>query len=279
MKKALGFIAGLLLLNTGMAQELPQPSPFCKVEQRVGLTDITIEYCRPSARGRVVFGDLVPYGEIWRTGANASTKIEFSTDVVFGGRKVPAGRYALYTIPGKTEWTIILHRNLSHWGVGAYDESEDLLRLEVKRKTVPMTETFSMNFGNFRDEMADLTLQWEKAAVTVTINCNSVQQSKENIISKIDQIENAFNVYHKAARYYLDADLDPKQALMWAKKSTEIAERFWNVHTLALAYAANKEFNKAIEAAERSKALAIAADYQQYVKMNEDKINEWKRMN
>ena len=180
MKKALGFIAGLLLLNTGMAQELPQPSPFCKVEQRVGLTDITIEYCRPSARGRVVFGDLVPYGEIWRTGANASTKIEFSTDVVFGGRKVPAGRYALYTIPGKTEWTIILHRNLSHWGVGAYDESEDLLRLEVKRKTVPMTETFSMNFGNFRDEMADLTLQWEKAAVTVTINCNSVQQSKEN---------------------------------------------------------------------------------------------------
>lgn len=278
MKKALGLVAGLAMFTGLIAQELPQPSPLAKVSQRVGLTDINLEYSRPSAKGRVIFGDLVPFGEVYRTGANASTKISFSTDVVFGGRMVPAGQYALYTIPGKTEWTIILHKNTTYWGVGDYKEEEDLLRLTVKTKVVPMTETFTIEFNNFRDEMADLTIRWEKTSMSVTINCNSVEQSKTNIISKLSEIENAYSVYNKAARYYVDSELDVKQALIWAKKSTSIEEKFWNVYTLSLAYAANGDYKNAIVSAEKSKALAMEVDYQQYVNMNDDNIAKWKKM-
>ncbi|MFT6845159.1 MAG: hypothetical protein ACJAUV_001350 [Flavobacteriales bacterium] len=279
MKKSIGLITGLLMV-TGLtvAQELPQPSPLAKIEQRVGLTDISLEYSRPSAKDRVIFGDLVPFDAMYRTGANASTKISFSTDVVFGGRKVPAGKYALYTIPGKTEWTVILHKNTTFWGVGEYKEEEDLIRINVKSKEVPMTETLTIELNNFKKEMADLTIRWEKTAVTVTVNCNSVEQSKTNIISKLDEIENAYSVYNKASRYYLDTDLDVNQALIWAKKSTNIEEKFWNVYTLSLAYAANNDFKNAIAAAKKSKKLAMEANYQQYVNMNDDNVASWKTM-
>lgn len=278
MKKVFTLITGLLIYSGLIAQELPQPSPFSTVEQRVGLTDITVEYSRPSAKGRTIYGGLVPFGEIYRTGANASTTVSFSTDVVFGGRAVPAGKYALYTIPGKTEWTIILHKNTSHWGVGDYKEEEDLLRLTVKPTVVPMTETFTIEFNNFRDEMADLIIRWEKTAVSVTVNCNSVEQSKTNIINKLNEIENAYSVYNKAARYYLETKIDAKQALEWAKKSTAIEEKFWNVYTLSLAQAANGDYKGAIETAEKSKKLAMEVNYQQYVNMNDENIAKWKKM-
>jgi hypothetical protein len=278
MKKVFGLFTGLLMFTGLVAQELPQPSPLTTVGQRVGLTDITLEYSRPSAKGRTIFGDLVPFGEMYRTGANASTKITFSNDVVFGGRAVPAGKYALYSIPGKTEWTIILHKNTSHWGVGDYIAEEDLLRLTVKPVIIPMTETFTIEFNNFKDEMADLIIRWEKTAVKITVNCNSIEQSKTNIINKLNEIENAYSVYNKAARYYLETQLDAKQALEWAKKSTAIEEKFWNVYTLALAQAANGDYKGALETAEKSKKLAMEVNYQQYVNMNDENIAKWKKM-
>jgi hypothetical protein len=278
MKRVFGLFTGVLIFTGLVAQELPQPSPLSTVEQRVGLTDITVEYSRPSAKGRTIFGDLVPFDEMYRTGANASTKISFSTDVVFGGRAVPAGKYALYTIPGKTEWTIILHKNTSHWGVGDYTEEEDLLRIKVKPTVVPMTETFSVEFNNFKEEMADLIIKWEKTGVKITVNCNSVEQSKTNIINKLNEIENAYSVYNTAARYYLETQLDAKQALEWAKKSTSIEEKFWNVYTLSLAQAANNDYKVAIETAEKSKKLAMEVNYQQYVNMNDENMAKWKKM-
>ena len=126
-------LAIALVFNTIAFAQLktPAPSPNATIEQMVGLTQVKIEYSRPGKKDREIFGKLVPYGEMWRTGANASTKIEFDNDIVIGGKEIPAGKYALYTIPGELEWTIIIHKNLENWGVGEYKEADDAVRFKV----------------------------------------------------------------------------------------------------------------------------------------------------
>src|SRR6478735_11931258 len=148
--------------------DFPQASPLAGVSQRVGLTDIQVTYHRPSAKGRVVFGSLVPYDHVWRTGANEATKVSFSTPVKLNGADVPAGTYELFTIPGKDEWTVILHKNMSQWGAYSYDAKNDVAR--IKAKPVALTtglETLAISFADLRDESATLNIAWEKVRVPV----------------------------------------------------------------------------------------------------------------
>ncbi|MBR9861634.1 DUF2911 domain-containing protein [bacterium] len=257
----------------------PQPSPLGELEQMVGLTEIEIEYSRPGVKDRKIFGELVPFDQMWRTGANASTKIEFSTDVTINGENVPAGEYALYTIPGKTEWTIILHKNLEYWGTGGddYDKSEDQIRFKVKSNSAyPVKiETFTINIADVSDNGCNIELLWENTQVKFAVGV-----SYDEVVMK--QIEAAMSIsprtYYAAARYYLEHDKDLTQALEWINKAVEGDETYWIVRQKALILAKLGKYDEAIKAAERSKALAQEAKNDHYIKINDESIAEWKKM-
>ena len=158
----------LCFLAAGLTAQIrvPQPSPAATVTQAVGLTKVTIEYSRPSVKNRKIFGDLVPYGKVWRTGANKITTIRFDNDVTLNGQKLAAGSYGLYTFPGEKEWAIVFHADDKQWGAYEYDEKKDVLRLTVKaEKLDKLEEHFTIAFDNFTASAADVVLRWEKTAV------------------------------------------------------------------------------------------------------------------
>lgn len=289
MKKTLiGFALSVaLLFSAGAVQaqqgiRTPAASPSSKIEQTIGLSTVTVEYSRPSMRGRKIFGGLEPYGELWRTGANASTKFKFSDDVTIEGNKVPAGEYALYTIPGESEWTIIIHKNTKLWGDGGtdYKPEEDLVRFKVKPEQNPrQVETFTINFANFTQDAADVELLWENTIVPFTIKTDV----DSKVMSQIqEQVINATNVspnaYAAAASYYFNTNKDLKQALEWMKKANATDPKFYNVHTQAKIQAQLKDYKGAIKTAEKSIELAKAANNSDYVSLNEKAITEWKKM-
>jgi hypothetical protein len=193
----------------------PEASPAASVSQRIGLTDIQVTYNRPGAKGRTVFGGLVPYGHVWRTGANNATKISFSTPVKLNGTAVAAGTYELFTIPGKDEWTVIIHKNMSQWGAYTYDEKNDVAR--IKSTPVALTngvETLGISFNDLRDESGTLNISWEKVRVPVTIAVDV----KSTLVPQIEAVmaSGAEKLpYNDAAMYYLANDLDLKKAATW----------------------------------------------------------------
>ncbi|AKD02003.1 DUF2911 domain-containing protein [Pontibacter korlensis] len=288
MKKTLiGFaLSAALMLGAGAVQaqgiKMPASSPSQKIEQAVGLGTVTVEYSRPSMKGREIFGDLVPYDKVWRTGANASTKIKFSDDVTIQGNKVPAGEYALYTIPGKDEWTVIIHKNTKHWGDGGkdYNPAEDQVRFTVKPQQNPReVESFTINFANLKPDAADLEILWDNAIVPFTITTDV----DSKVMSQIQQqVINGTNVnpgmYAAAANYYLENNRDLKQAHEWMKKANATDPKFWNMHTQAKIEAQMKNYKAAIKTAEKSMELAKAANNPDYVRLNEKAIAEWKKL-
>ena len=279
MRKIFVLITALSALFVQAQIETPQPSPLGEVEQMVGLTEIEIEYSRPGVKDRVIFGELVPYDVMWRTGANASTKISFSTDVEINNTTVPEGTYALYTIPGEKEWTIILHKNLDYWGTGGdnYDEAEDQIRFKVSSNSAyPVKiETLTINITDIKDGSCNIELLWENTQVKfgVTVNYD------EEVMA---QIESAMTIssrtYYLAARYYLENDKDLDQALEWINKAIEMDEKYWVVRQKALILAKQGKYDEAIAAAERSKELAKEAKNDHYVELNDQSIAEWKKM-
>ncbi len=255
--------------------EFPAPSPGCTIKQRVGLTDVEVVYSRPGVKGREIFGSLVPYGQVWRTGANASTKVTFSTPVKFNGEAVPAGTYALYTIPGAEEWTVILHKNLKLGGATGYDAKDDLLRVKAKPTSIAeKLESFTIEFTDVRDESATLFLGWDQTLVPVKIEVDVVDKL-------VPQIEAAMagpgdkKPYYQAAAFYYEHGLDLQKASKWVNAAAAANETYYIVHLKAkiLAKQGNKE--GAIAAAKRSTELAIKADGAQsgFVKLNQDLIS------
>jgi Protein of unknown function (DUF2911) len=264
-----------LFLN---AQELPQPSPLGKVEQKVGLTNVSIAYSRPSVKGRAIFGDLVPFGEIWRTGANKATEITFSTDVKIGGKEVKAGKYSLFTIPTAQEWTIILNKNTELWGSDEYKIEDDAARIMVKPLPNAPTESMTITIDNVDTKKADISISWEKVKVSFPIEVEFDVVAMENIKTKIEEAEETFSVYNGAARYYLENNKDVKQALEWAQKSVNMKAEFWNLLTLAKAQAANGQYKQAIETANKSKLKSVEAKNTAYEKRATDGIAEWTKL-
>lgn len=261
------------------AQDLPKPSPLAKVEQRVGLTDITIEYSRPSAKGRVIFGDLVPYGKMWRTGANKNTMITFSNTVTLADSEVPAGTYSLFTIPGKDgDWKVILNSNTEYWGTGDYNAEFEVVTLDADVSAIDHVETFTMGVNSIAGDIASLDLMWEKTKVSLKLVAKSIEQAKKNIAAELAKDSVDFRAYNSSARYYVDNNLNLDKAAQWAKQSVEMEKRFWNVYTLSLVHAARKEYKEAINTAEMSMALAEEAEYEPYVKMNKENMAKWEKM-
>jgi len=279
MKKILITLMAALPL-IGMAQiNMPKPSPLSNVTQTVGLTDASIAYSRPSAKGRTIFGDLVPFGEIWRTGANASTKIKFSDDVKIEGQDVPAGEYALYTIPGEDEWTIIIHKNITYWGTGddKYKATEDQVRFTVKPMAYPSKiETLTLSFTDLKNDEAFIELLWENTQVKFKVVSEVDKKVMADIDTKMKGV--SASTYYQSAQYYFENEKDLAQALIWVNKAIESGEKFWIVKLKSLILAKQGNYSEAIKAAERSKALALEAKNNDYVRMNEKNIEEWSKI-
>lgn len=257
------------------AQQLPQPSPKGEVEQLVGLTSVEVEYSRPSARGRKVFGDLVAYGSVWRTGANLNTIIEFEGPVVLEGQPVAAGKYSLFTIPNEGAWTVILNKNIELWGEGDRKPEEDVLQVKVPVAKCDFTETFTIGFADVKDDKAFLELRWENTLVRVKLEADATEQALANIKEAMAQPEIKPGTYHRCARYCVDKGVMLPEALEWAQKAASTDRKYWTLHTLALCQAANGKYKDAVATANQSMELAQKEGDKSYVKMNKERIDEW----
>ncbi len=256
--------------------EVPAPSPVGTLTQKVGLTEIKLEYSRPSMKGRTIFGDLVPFGELWRTGANASTKITVNDKASIYGQELAKGTYSLFTIPDKSEWTIVLNKNTDLWGNDGYKTEEDALRFVVKPTTLrEKVETLTMGVDNITNNSADVSIAWEYTRVSFTVTFDTDSKVVADIKTKMEGP--SASTYYQSARYYYDSGKDLTTALDWINKSIEKGgEKFWIVRQKALIQAGLKDFRGAIATAERSIQLAKEADSPDYVRLNEKSITEWK---
>jgi tetratricopeptide (TPR) repeat protein len=226
---ALAVLASFLvpnLLGADEKFEFPQASQPATIKQRVGLTDVEINYSRPDMHGRQIFGGLVPYGKVWRTGANEPTKIKFSDSVKLGGQEVAAGEYAFYTIPNQDEWTIILSKNLKLWGAYGYKPDADAIRVTVKpTATANPVETFTIGFDNLKDDSATISLEWEKTRVPVELTTNTVEQVNQEIDRALQNPNSLKPIfYYQAASFYYDHDKDLAQAAKWVDQAIEKQE-------------------------------------------------------
>jgi hypothetical protein len=240
--------------------EFPAASPSIMLKQRVGITDIELLYARPSAKGRVVFGALVPYGKIWRTGANTATKIKFSTPVNFGGAAIPAGSYELFTIPGEKEWTVIVHKDSSSWGAYAYKQENDVARVTVKPVALAAAvETLEIGFNDLRDESATLNLSWANVRVPVAIKVDLVATLVPQIEAAMAS-DAAKKPYAAAAMFYLDHKIDLKKAATWMDAAIAAQPNaFFLVYRKGLIQAAAGDKAGALASAQASLAAAQKA--------------------
>lgn len=249
------FCAALMAGGMLQAQELPQPSPSAKVMQTVGLTEFTVTYSRPSMRDREIFGELVPYGKLWRTGANANSTIEFHTPVTFEGTTVESGKYSLYTIPGENAWQIILNRKTDSWGTGDYSEEMDVLRMQVPaQETGQMAESFTICFQNVSGSNAHLILRWSDVKVAVPFSVNVEEKVAQNIEQALAEAEEEKlgGVHRNIASYYLNSG-NLEKANMHIDKSLAMSEGSWYAFWLkAEILAEMKQYDEAIEFAQQS---------------------------
>lgn len=257
--------------------ELPQSSPWAQVSQKFGLAQATITYSRPSMKGRKIFGGLVPYGEMWRTGANKAVELKLEGTTMINNQKIEPGAYSVFTIPGETEWTIIINKNTELWGTGGYKQEEDVTRFIVKPSTISNTESFTIDFANVKDKSTTVQIYWETTKVSFDIINEFVEEGKKNIEDAIAAAENTMGLYNDAAEFYLDNNLDSKLALEWSKKSVAQKERYWNLYTLARAYAANGMKAEAIETATRSYTLAVEAKNTGFAQTVSASLEGWKK--
>ena len=278
--------AAVLATSAAQAQiTTPQPSPKATIMQRVGLTDVTITYSRPSAKGRAIFGadnSLVPNGKRWRTGANATTSIKFSDDVTIEGVKVPAGEYGLYTVPRPTEWTVVLNKSLKQGAdVDGFKDDQDVARFTIKPyKLATKVEIFTISFADLTPATATVDMLWEqtgaKFRITSDVDSKVQAQIDEKVVKNANPTQQDLAT---AAVYYYDNNKDLKQALAWMQKANATQPKFWNVNTEAKIRLKMKDYKGAITAAEQSKKLALESvpPNGEYVKMDEALIAEAKK--
>jgi hypothetical protein len=255
-------LAATALAQNAPALKFPQPSPPATLKQQVGITDIEVTYSRPGVKGRKIFGGLVPYGEVWRTGANTATRISFSTPVKVGDTELAAGAYELFTIPTPTEWTVIFQKvqDRPQWGSYTYDAKNDAARVTVKATTSETNvETFSIGFSNVQEGSAVLNFAWEKTRASVPLKIDTVGMLVPQIEAAMANAETAKKVYFPAAMFYFENNLDLKKAVEWMDAGLAAQPNaFWMIYRkgLILEKAGDKAGAKA--AAEQSLALAEA---------------------
>ena len=279
MKKLVTLIMVLAVSFAVNAQvESPQPSTFQKIEQKVGLTDVTLEYSRPSMKGRAIFGELVPHGKLWRTGANKNTIVTFSDAVMIGGKEVKAGSYSIFTTPNAGSWEVVFYSDTENWGTPQkWDESKVVAKVTAKVFALPMNiETFTMSFDDIANDSAMLGMMWEKAYVAVKIEV----PTDKKVTASIDKIMGGPGAadFYSSAVYYLNSGKDINKAVRWidtAINMTKDEPRFWYLRQQSLIHAKAGKTKTAIAAAKASLAGAEKAGNADYVKLNKDSLKEW----
>ncbi|TRX27776.1 DUF2911 domain-containing protein [Flavobacterium franklandianum] len=280
MKKII-FVLAMIIANyvTEAQVKTPQPSPKSTVMQVVGLTNVEIVYSRPSAKGRDVFNNLVPFGKLWRTGANENTTISFSDDVVIEGKTLAKGKYALYTTPRADNWEIIFYTATDNWGNPEnWDETKVALKTTVKSEHIDrLVESFTIGINNLDNNYAHLELSWEKTIVAVKFEVPSAKMAMASI-DKVLAGPGAGD-YFSSAQYLFQSNGDLTKALSYVNKALEMSKDkpFWFNRLKSLIQAKQGDKNGAIETAKISLASAEAAKNQDYVKMNKDSIAEWSK--
>jgi tetratricopeptide (TPR) repeat protein len=258
----------------------PKASPFSRIEQEVGLTTITVEYSRPAVRGRKIFGDLVPFGRIWRVGANESTKINSNSEIDVKGHTLPKGTYALYAFPDKETWQIVFHKNIAHWGDGrkAYDPKDDAFRITIVPENIPyFQENFLISFEAIDHNSSQMLWTWENTKVSIPITVPTEGLMMKEIEQKIKG-EPTAQTYYEAARYLQEQGREPLKALEYLNKAIALEGDTYYFHRIkSLVEAALGKYEAAIASAEKSLKLAEEDEKDEFVRMNEKNILVWKQ--
>ncbi|MEM8709752.1 MAG: DUF2911 domain-containing protein [Planctomycetota bacterium] len=252
--------------------EFPAASPNATLQQRVGVTDVEVVYGRPSMKGRKVFGGLEPYGSVWRTGANAATRVTFSTDVTLGGAAVPAGTYALFSIPGEDLWTVILSKGAEQFGAYGYKEADDVARIEVKPETLSSpVETLAFGFSDLQPGQATMYFEWENTRVPMELDTHIVDQLQPRIEAAM--AGDGEKPYVACAMFYYENGLDMDKAAEWMEQGVKAQPNaFWLIYRHGLILAKKGDKAGAIRAAEKSMELASQASGSlkaEYMRLNE----------
>ncbi len=273
MKKIILFVlTGALLSGSSLAQvKMPAPSTTQTIKQDFGMSSVELTYSRPNMKGRKVYGDLVPYNKLWRTGANGATKIRFNDPVEIGGKKLDSGTYVLYTIPGVDSWEIIINKGVTNWGVDGYKESEDVARFKVepmKMKSKTKVETLTMQFADIKAETCELHIMWEKTAVAIPISTNIKDKIRAQIEAAMLKDKKP---YWQAAQFYNEYDKNLAKALENVSKACEENPKaFWMYLYKAKIQKEMGDNAGAMASSKKSQELATEQKNDDYIKMNED---------
>lgn len=278
MKKLLVASFALLTLSLNAQITTPKASPLAKVEQKIGLADLTIQYSRPAKRARTVFGDVVPFGELWRLGANENTKITSSDNLIFGKDTLKAGTYAIFTKPSKDNWEIFFYSETTNWGTpDTWDDKKVALKLNAPVVAInDVVENLTIGFDNLQNASATLQISWDKTRVNIPFSLNT----KEKVLASVKKTMDGptANDFHQAANYYFSEKMDLKKALEWETKAVELRpEAYWMSRLKAQIQAELGDYKGAIESAKKSIEAAEKDNDQNYVKMNKASIEEWSK--
>lgn len=265
------FTAAALFSATAQDLKLPALSPGAKISQDFSTSSIEISYSRPSMRGRKIFGDLVAYNDVWRTGANSATKVAFGENVWIAGIEIPKGEYALYTIPGKQQWEVILNKGVGNWGTSGYDKKDDVARFMVKPKTLSTdVQTFTINIADLTFNSCNIELMWEKTKVVIAVQA----KNEERLDASIDKAINHPNIpYYQAASYYYETNQNLNKAMEYVDKAIAMNPSAFYMYSLK-ARIAQKQNDKetAVAAAKRSAELARGTAYEEEYKRSAEKV-------
>lgn len=270
----------ILATNAQAQIQIPQTSAKTLITQTVGLTDVKISYSRPGIKGRTVYGELVPYGKMWRTGANENTILDFSTDFKFGGTDVKRGKYALYTLPKADNWEVILYNDINNWGLPEkWDDSKVVARVNAKPESLSRSiENFSLGFNNIDGDYADLEIAWEKTIVAVRVTFPTKELAMKSIDATL--AGPTHSDFYSSAQYIYQSNGDLNKAYVWVNKSIDLAggsAPFWYYRLKALIQAKQGDFKGAVASATLSLQGAEKASNAEYIKSNTDSIKEWSK--
>jgi hypothetical protein len=269
----LTFLMGGCIAFSAQAQDLklPAPSPASVLKQDFSTSSIEISYSRPSLRGRKAFGEVVPFGSIWRTGANAATKVTFGEDVTIKGNVIKAGSYALYSVPGENEWKIIINKGIGNWGASGFDAKDDVATFTVPAsKSAETVQSFTISIDNITSTSCDIVLRWENTKVVIPVTADNDKRITEYLEKSINQPKRP---YQQAASYYLETGKDLNKALTYADKAIEeYKDAFWLYWLKARIYQKMGNKKEALAAAQKSASMAVGTPYADEYKRNADNL-------
>jgi len=284
MLKAIKLVFFLLVISSFLAQSsfaqmyYPRVSPGAKVSQMIGITEVTVNYHRPGVKGRLILGELVPFDEIWRTGANEATTIQFSNDVTIADTKIPAGKYSLFTIidDSKFDVTIIINKNPNLWGTSGYKQEEDLIRFGVKPEHGEHQEWLKISFENLKKNSADLRIHWENFSFGFTITVDTDNLVLEGTRKELAQKDLTWREPYRAANYCLENEVSLEEGKTWIDQSLAKEKNYWNTSLKAKYFAQEGKYKDALKTMNEALAIGQKMDNPPYnMKDMENLINEW----